>query len=109
MEGLTRVEKVAESLYYRMRKGMDKDEFVRCTKALEAQEDGLLGTAYCSWLLLRHTPDCPERDMHFDQIRARLQLWAARSDHLQQARGPAPLDTSEEVTPAEVVAVAVDR
>ena len=55
MEGLTRVEKVAESLYYRVRKGMGKDEFTLCMKALEAQEDGLLGTAYCSWLLLRHT------------------------------------------------------
>ena len=79
MEGLTRVEKVAESLYYRVRKGMGKEEFTLCMNALEAQEDGLLGTAYCSWLLLRHTPDCPERDMHFDRIRARLQLWAAQT------------------------------
>ena len=76
MEGLTRAEKVAESLYYRVRKGMDKDEFVRCMNDLEGQEDGLLGTAYCSWLLLRHSPDCPEREMHMDRVRAQLQIWA---------------------------------
>ena len=75
MEGLTRAEKVAESLYYRMRKGMDKDEFVRCMKDLEAQEDGLLATAYCSWLLLRHSPDSPEREMHLDRVRAQLEIW----------------------------------
>ena len=69
MEGLTRAEKVAESLYYRVRKGMDKDEFVRCMQDLEAQEDGLLGTAYCSWLLLRRTPDSPEREEHMDCVR----------------------------------------
>ena len=76
MEGLTRVEKVAESFYYRVRKGMGKEEFTLCMKALEAQEDGLLGTAYCSWLLLRHTPDCPEREMLLDTVRAQLRLWA---------------------------------
>ena len=74
MESLTRAEKVAEALYYRMRKGMDKDEFVRCMKDLEAQEDGLLGT-YCSWLILRHTPDSPEREMHMDRVRAQLEIW----------------------------------
>ena len=76
MEGLTRAEKVAESIYYRMRKGkMPKEEFVLCMNALEAQEDGLLGTAYCSWLLLRHSPDSPEREEHMDRVRAQLELW----------------------------------
>ena len=75
MEGLTRAEKVAESLFYSMRKGMDKDEFVRCMNELEAQEDGLLGTAYCSWLLLRHFPDSPECEMHMDRVRAQWQIW----------------------------------
>ena len=75
MEGLTRAEKVAESLYYRVRKGMPKEEFVLCMNALEAQENGLLGTAYCSWLLLRHAPDSPEREEHMDRVRAQLELW----------------------------------
>ena len=75
MEGLTRAEKVAERLYYRVRKGMPKDEFVVCMNALEAQEDGLLGTAYCSWLLLRHSPPSPEREMHMARVRAQLLFW----------------------------------
>ena len=49
--------------------------YISCTNALEAQEDGLLGTAYCSWLLLRHSPECPEREMHMDRVRAQLQIW----------------------------------
>ena len=76
MEKLTPVEKVAESIYGLMRKGMDKDEFVRRMNALERQEDGLLGTAYCSLLLLRHSPDSPEREMLMESVRAQLQMWA---------------------------------
>ena len=76
MEHLSRVERVAESLYYRVRKGMGKDEFTRCMNDLQAREDGLLGTAYCSWLLLRHTPDCAERETLLAIVRAQLQLWA---------------------------------
>ena len=76
MEHLSRVERVAESLYRRVRKGMDKDEFIRCMNELQAREDGLLGTAYCSWLLLRHTPDCEEKERHLDTVRDQLQLWA---------------------------------
>ena len=75
MEGLTRAEKGAESLYYRVRRGMPKEEFVLCMNALQAQEDGLLATAYCSWLLLRHSPDSPEREMHLDRVRAQLEIW----------------------------------
>ena len=74
MEGLTRAEKVAESLYNRVRKSVPKEEFVLCMNALEAQEDGLLGTAYCSWLLLRHAPDSPEREEHMERVRAQLEL-----------------------------------
>ena len=76
---LSRVERVAESLYYRVRKGMDKDEFIRCMNELQAREDGLLGTAYCSWLLLRHTPDCEEEEMQLATVREQLQLWAANN------------------------------
>ena len=76
MKNLTPVERVAESIYGLMRKGMDKSEFVRRMNALERQEDGLLGTAYCSWLLLRHSPDSPEREMHMERVRAQLQMWA---------------------------------
>ena len=79
MEKLSRVERVAESLYYRVRKGMDKDEFLRCMNELQAREDGLLGTAYCSWLLLRHTPDCEEKEMQLNTVRAQLQIWAANN------------------------------
>ena len=43
MEHLSRVERVAESLYRRVRKGMDKDDFIRCMNDLQAREDGLLG------------------------------------------------------------------
>ena len=79
MERLTRAEKVAESLYYRVRKGMDKDEFIRCMNELQARENGLLGTAYCSWLLLHQTPDCEEKERHLDTVREQLQIRAANN------------------------------
>ena len=65
MKNLTRAAREAECIYGLVHQGkMDKAEFVHRMNELEQQGDGLLATGYCSWLLLRHTPNGIDREMH---------------------------------------------
>ena len=71
---LTREELVAETVYGLMRQGrLEKDEYCRRMHALEAYgPDGVVATCYCTWALLQHVPESPERAAYSEQMRQRL-------------------------------------
>ena len=71
---LSRQELVGEAIYELLRRGlMDQATFTARMDALDhCGPDGAIGACYVTWLLLRNTRPCPERDYWMAQNTAKL-------------------------------------
>ena len=82
---LSSPELVAECIYDLMRRGaLTKDEFSRRMSSLDRTPETALGSAYCTWLLLRPQPECAEKEFHMEVLKARMREIARHQE--QKAR-----------------------
>ena len=76
-------EAAAERIYCLVISGrMGRDEYRRRMNALDATPAGVVGTCYCSWLLMHHLPLCPERGEHMATMCQRLRAATCELDCL---------------------------
>ena len=76
---LSKAEQVGEMIYELMRRGkLDKEAFnMRMSQLDLCGAHGRISSCYVTWLLLKNTPDCLEKQFHMDtntlKLRAALQ------------------------------------
>ena len=94
---LSKAEHVGEMIYELMSRGkLDKEAFTRRMTQLDlCGPHGRVASCYVTWLLLKNTPDCPEKQFHM--ARNNLKLRAALQEEEESlttklAEGPAEME-----------------
>ena len=73
-DALTKHELVGEACYQLMReRKLTKEQYCSRMQALDrAGPEGVIGSSYCSWLLLRAMPPSAEKEFHMAHLTAKL-------------------------------------
>ena len=67
-------EQKAERIYFLMRWGLGREQYLRALSQLEETHEGRIAACYCTWLALRDVPVCPKTWTYWEDMRKRLAL-----------------------------------
>ena len=86
---LSKAEHVGEMIYELLRRGkLDKDAFTRRMTQLDlCGSHGRVATCYVTWLLLKNTPDCLEKQFHMNANTLKLREALSEESLKASSRG----------------------